>query len=70
MAESVLLLRIKWENQSHFEMESKRDDEAYIQTVRMEENGSLSSLWPHISNICKDFLVVQLLEIGEVMAQP
>ena len=70
MAESVLLLRIKWENRSHFEMESKRDDASYIQVVRMEENGSLSSLWPHINNICRDFLIAQLLAIGEAMKQP
>ena len=63
-------ITLKWQNGGYYEMTSKRDQEGNIQVVRMEENGSIATLWPHVSIICQTFFNDVVTEIGNEMAQP
>lgn len=67
--EHELEMKIKWQDDVFFEVKAKKDAAEWKQIVRIEENGCLQSFWPHISNICKDYLSKQLCDIGEEMGK-
>lgn len=60
-------IKIKWQDDAFFEMTTKRDAGDVKQIVRIEENGCLEAFWPHISNICKDYISKLLHDIGDEM---
>jgi len=67
MAESELEIKITWENGKGFTMSSKKDAEDVKTVIDIDENGHLSSMWPHIEACCKEYLTSELNQIGSVM---
>ena len=70
MAESTLLLRLRWENGIHFTLSSKIGEEPYIDVVSMKEDAETSTIWGGIQASCISYMQKKLTDIGKEMVQP
>ncbi len=52
MAITKIEVVFEWENDNFFKLTTKEDGGAESQVVRMDENGTISELWPAASNLC------------------
>jgi len=68
MAEKVRLIRLSWENDISFEMQTKCDGGSWITIVKMDENGCLQQLWEAgIASVCRKYFEGQINTIGAEM---
>ena len=67
MAATEILMKLAWENSVGFTMTSKEGAEDVLTVVDIDENGFISSLWPHVQSICEDYLKKELNRIGSEM---
>ncbi len=67
MTERVRLIRLTWENDESFKMDTKLDDESYITILEMDENGNIAQLWEHAGKLCKKYFDTQIDHIGTEM---
>lgn len=68
MASKTRLIRLVWENDNSFIMDSKLDDAAYITVIKIEENGHLPELWDEgVATVCKKYFETELDIIGAEM---
>jgi len=67
MATQTRLIRLTWENDNQFKMDTKLDDGDWITIVQMDENGHIASLWPSAQTICETYVKEQLSLIGSEM---
>jgi hypothetical protein len=63
----TLTLKLKWENAKSFEM--TEDDGKTISIVKVEENGNIGVVWPHVKAICTEYFNSKVDAIGQEMAQ-
>jgi len=64
----TLTIKLKWENNVSYEMTVTEGDKT-ISIVKVEENGHIETLWPHIQNICNQYFQEKIEAIGVEMAQ-
>lgn len=62
-----LEIKIKWENDVSFEITTKRDAGETKTVIKLEENGFINELWPHVEACCKEYFVDELNVIGSEM---
>ena len=68
MAEKVRLIRLKWENEVSFEMETKIDGGSWLTIASMDENGYFANLWEKgVVPLCKEYFDRELNVIGSEM---
>ena len=68
MAEKVRLIRLTWENDASFEMETKLDDENWLTVTSMDENGYFAGLWETgVAPLCKKYFESMLDVVGAEM---
>ena len=67
MAEHEYELTLKWENEKSFQMTAKKDAEEKFTVVKMDENNSISLVWPHVSAIIRGYFNKITGEIGTEM---
>lgn len=67
MAETEIEIKINWENGVGFTMTSKEDSGEAYTVADIDENGYISSLWPHIESACKEYMNRLLARIGSEM---
>lgn len=67
MAETTLLIQLKWENGVHFTTTTKLDEADPIDIIRLEENACISVLWPDVKAMLQKFFDRKIDEIGNVM---
>jgi len=68
MAEKVRLIRLTWENDASFEMETKLDDGDWGTIAQIDENGYFSNLWEMgVVPLCKEYFNQELSTIGSEM---
>jgi di/tripeptidase len=71
MAEKVMTLQIRWENQKSFEFKVKEPGATdFISIVSAEENSDIGILWPNIQKICEKYLCSKMNAIGDEMKEP
>lgn len=70
MAEGTIVITLRWENQEFFEATSKKDDGDTITIVRVEEDGNIAAVWPHVGDIIKEQIRRDLDTIGSDMKEP
>ena len=67
MTEKVRLIRLTWENDSSFEMETKLDDGSWETVTQMDENDYFKSLWPNAQALCEEYFKKEMNKIGAEM---
>jgi hypothetical protein len=67
MAATEILMKFAWENGVGFTMTSKENNDPIVTIVDIDENGFISSLWPHTQAICEDYVKKELNRIGSEM---
>ena len=68
MAEKVRLIRLTWENDVSFEMETKLDDGEWQTISQIDENGFFANLWEKgVVPLCKEYFDHELSNIGSEM---
>jgi hypothetical protein len=68
MAAKTRIIRLSWENDVNFKMDSKLDDGDYITVIDVDENGHLNKLWESgIADVCKKYFETELGIIGQEM---
>ena len=67
MAEKVRMLRITWENDKSFEMETKLDGGAWETITQMDENDYFANLWESTEALCKKYFEREIALIGAEM---
>jgi len=68
MAEHTRLIKITYENNESFEMETKLDGDSYLTITSMDENGYFSGLWDTgVAPLCKRYFNDMLDVIGAEM---
>ena len=68
MAEHIRLIKITYENDVAFEMETKLDGDSYLTVTQMDENGYFSGLWESgTAPLCKKYFGDMLDAIGAEM---
>ena len=67
MAATVLTLKFTYENAVDFKMELQRDAGPVDTIVSLEENGSISLIWPHVALACEAIFDKEITDIGNVM---
>ena len=67
MAADVRLVRLTWENDVSFKVDTKLNDAGYVTILEMDENGCVACLWEHVGKLCKKYFDTQIDEIGKVM---
>ena len=67
MAEKVRLIRLTWENDSSFEMETKIDDGSWETVTMMNENDYFADLWASTEELCKEYFKREIAIIGAEM---
>ena len=70
MAGEELELTFNWENTKSFQMTAKKTGKDVLTVIKMDENGQIDQLWPHLENICKQYLDQELKAIGKAMKKP
>ena len=68
MAETIIDLRISWENNQSFEAQSQEDSGPVLTIAKMDENGHISTLWPALTDIMERYIKALMVRIGEEMA--
>ena len=63
----VRLIKLTWENNDEFKMETQLNDEGWLTIIEMDENGDISQLWEHAGKLCKRYFETQVDFIGGVM---
>ncbi len=63
----VRLIKLTWENQDEFKMETQLNDEGWVTILEMDENGNISKLWEHAGKLCNKYFETQIDFIGGVM---
>ena len=68
MAEKVRLIRLTWENDASFEMETKLDDGNWLTVVMLDENNYFDKIWETgIKPAAKQFFNDEIDKIGAEM---
>lgn len=68
MAEHVRLIKLTWENEVGFEMETKLDGDSYLTVTSMDENGYFANLWEKgVAFTCKEYFDSVIDTIGAEM---
>ena len=68
MAAKVRLIRLTWENDVSFEMETRLDDGAWQTVSQMDENGYFEGLWESgVVPLCNEYFKSMLNTIGAEM---
>ena len=67
MAQKIRWIRLTWENDVSFEMDTKLDSGDWGTVTQMDENGYFSSLWDSTASICKKYFENELDNIGSEM---
>lgn len=61
-------IKLKWENEDSFEMTLKEDNGETLSVIRVEENGTLASLWGNVAEICISSFTKHIKIIGDEMS--
>ena len=68
MAAQVRLIRLAWENEANFKMDTKLDDGEWTTIISVDENGFLDQLWDSgIATVCTKYFETALNIIGTEM---
>ena len=68
MAAQIRLIRLTWENDVNFKMDTKLDDGEYVTIIEIDENGHLNQLWDAgVATVCKKYFETELDSIGTEM---
>ncbi len=68
MAQKVRIIRLSWENDDSFKMETNLDGGDYQTIIEMDENGYFASLWESgVAPLCKEYFESELDTIGAEM---
>ena len=68
MAAHTRLIKITYENDESFKLETKLDDDSYLTVTSMDENGYFSGLWDSgCAPLCKKYFNDMLDVIGAEM---
>lgn len=60
-------ITLAWENNVGFCMTQKVNSDPEKIIIKLEENGDIASLWPHIEDACQQFFNNLLSKIGSDM---
>lgn len=67
--ETTIKLVIKWQNDSHFDVTSKENDEDVVTVLHMDENGDIPVLWPSATDMMERHIKNLMARIGADMAK-
>ena len=68
MAQKVREIKISWENQDSFKMQTRLDGGNWLTIIETDENGHLATLWNSgIELLCKTYFDEALKVIGSEM---
>lgn len=67
--EHKLEITFTWENEDHFTMKAKLDQEDAVSIIKVEENSQIASIWRHIKDLCITYTSDELNKIGAEMMQ-
>jgi len=68
MAEQTRLIRIRWENDVSFELDTKLDDEDWYTVSKIDENDFFAGLWESgVKSTCKEYFGREMDKIGAEM---
>lgn len=71
MAATTLLIQFTWENNVNFKMESKKNAEATVTILALQENACLPKLWEAgIQETIMTYLEYEVTKIGTEMKAP
>ena len=68
MATSEFEIKLEWENGNYFSMATKEEGGEWVTDIKVEENGSISSLWPGAQSACITRFNNKVSSIGKEMA--
>ena len=63
----VRLIRLTWENDDSFSMETKLGDGDWDTVTMMDENNYFAGLWPSTAALCKEYFEREINVIGAEM---
>ena len=68
MAQKVRIIRLAWENNDSFKMDTNLDGGSYQTIIEMDENGYFAKLWESgVALLCKEYFGSELDNIGSEM---
>jgi len=67
MAQAVRLIKLSWENDDSFKMETNLDGGDWVTVVELDENNYFSTLWGDIEEMCNKFFNKTVAKIGAEM---
>ena len=70
MAATVIDLRIEWENNNTFHVQSQEDSGPVLTVVKVDENGDVAALWPSLVDLMERHIKGIMARIGTEMAKP
>ena len=70
MPESIITIKIKYENNVAFSVEAKDDEATFKTVVKAEEDGSLVKMWPAFTEVMRKYIDNLMSKIGKKMAEP
>lgn len=70
MAETVIDLKIAWENNQHFHVQSQEDSGPVLTVVKVDENGDIAALWPSLIDLMERHIKGIMARVGTEMAKP
>ncbi len=63
----VRLIKLTWENDEEFKMETQLNGGNWLTVLEMDENGHIHTLWDSAQKLCSTYFHTTLEEIGKVM---
>ena len=67
MAQKTRTIRLSWENNDSFKMDTNFDGGAWQIIIEMDENGHFNELWPDVDALCKKYFESEMNTIGAEM---
>ena len=68
MVQQVREIKISWENDDSFKMETQLDSGGWQTIIEMDENGYFNTLWESgVKPLCKEYFEREINKIGAEM---
>ena len=67
MAQKIRTIRLLYENDGTFTLDSRLDSGELQTIITMTENNFLPSVWSAVDQICKDYFTLKMNDVADAM---
>ena len=67
--QKIQTIKLIWQNNVGFTMETKLDETPWITILDVDENGEIPELWENIQKVCEKYFIRKITDIGNEMKE-